>query len=266
MQPLIVSELNVYPVKSLGGFSVDTAEVFSKGLANDRRWMLVDENNRFLTQREVHKLSLLNTSIDSFTGQVRIHAGDESLLLPQVVTGETLFTSVWTDRVEVVALDAVFGEWFSKQIGIACKLVAFPEENPRPVDPDFAINSTDQTSLSDGYPIMIIGQSTLDDLNTRLEEPVPMNRFRPNIVFTGGLPHEEDKWKRFSIGGVAMAGVKPCARCVVTTIDQQTGVAGIEPLATLSNYRKVGNKVLFGQNVIPLANGIIKVGDEIALQ
>jgi uncharacterized protein YcbX len=266
MHSLIVSGLFIYPVKSLGGFEVSAAQVLPKGLANDRRWMLVDENHRFLTQREVHRLSLLITSMDSLTGQVRVRAGDESLLLPQVVIGETLFTSVWNDRVEVVALDAVFDEWFSKHIGISCKLVAFPEENPRPVDPDFAINSTDHTSLSDGYPVLVIGQSSLDDLNARLEDPVPMNRFRPNIVFTGGLPYEEDNWKRFSIGGVAMAGVKPCARCVMTTIDQQTGVAGKEPLATLSQYRKVGNKVLFGQNVIPLEMGMITVGDEIILQ
>jgi uncharacterized protein YcbX len=184
-----------------------------------------------------------------------------------MVGGGHVFKAViWNDVVEVTEPDRALSQWFSGKLGITCKLVAFPEENPRPVDPDFAINSADQTSLSDAYPILIIGQPTLHDLNARLEEPVPMNRFRPNIVFTGGLPYEEDKWKNFSIGGVAMAGVKPCARCMVTTIDQQTGVAGKEPLATLSNYRKVGNKVLFGQNVIPLESGVIRVGDEITLQ
>lgn len=207
----------------------------------------------------------LNTSMDGTTGQVLVHFGGESVLLPQSIHGETIHATVWNDEVKVVALDANYSEWFSKHIGISCKLVAFPEENPRPVDPDFAINSTDETSLSDGYPVLVIGQSSLDDLNARLPEPVGMDRFRPNIVFTGGLPYEEDMWGRFRIGEVAMAGVKPCARCVMTTIDQQTGVAGKEPLATLSQYRRLGNKVLFGQNVIPLKNGIIHVGDQIIL-
>lgn len=266
MHSLIVSHLFVYPVKSLGGFGVSSVQVLPKGLANDRRWMLVDENHRFLTQREVHRMSLLKTSMDPETGQVRVHSGEESILFPQSIEGEIMQTAVWDDRVEVVALDAVFGEWFSKHLGIACTLVAFPEDNPRAVDADYAVNASDQTSLSDGYPILVIGQSSLDDLNTRLADPVGVDRFRPNIVFTGGQPFEEDNWRRFAIGQTAMAGVKPCARCIMTTIDQQTGIAGKEPLATLNQYRKVGNKVLFGQNVIPLEKGLIRVGDEITLR
>lgn len=263
MQPLLVSQLYVYPVKSLGGFEVNSAEVLSKGFVHDRRWMLVDENNCFLTQRQAPQMVLFSTSLDAETGQVIVHFRGESLQIPNYIQGETMQTGIWDDRVEVVKLEPAFGQWFSQRIGFTCSLVAFPEGNPRPVDPDFALNPSNQTSLSDGYPILVIGQSSLDDLNSRLQEPVPMNRFRPNIVFTGGQPFEEDTWKRFTIGKVAMAGVKPCARCVITTINQQTGEAGKEPLATLNSYRKVGNKVLFGQNVIPMDEGVISVGDEI---
>lgn len=266
MHALIVSRLFVYPVKSLGGFEVSSALVLPKGLANDRRWMLVDENHRFLTQREVHRMSLLKTSLDPETGQVWVHSGEESILLPRGIEGETMQTAVWDDRVEVVALGAAYGDWFSRHLGITCTLVAFPEENHRAVDADYAVNASDQTSLSDGYPILVIGQSSLDDLNARLAVPVGIDRFRPNIMFTGGQPFEEDNWRRFTIGQTAMAGVKPCARCIMPTIDQQTGIAGKEPLATLNQYRKVGNKVLFGQNVIPLEKGVIQVGDEIILQ
>jgi len=265
MHPFIVSQLFIYPVKSLGGIEVSVAEVLPKGLALDRRWMLVDENNRFLTQRVIPEMALMKLAFNAGEKQVSVHFKGESAILPSMANGQPFMAVVWNDVVEVTEPDVSISKWFSDRLGISCKLVAFPEENPRPVDPDFALSPGNQTSLSDGYPILIIGQSSLDNLNTRLNTPVGFDRFRPNIVFTGGLPFEEDTWKRFSIGKVAMAGVKPCARCVMTTIDQQTGLAGKEPLATLSSFRKVGNKVLFGQNVIPLFKGMINIGDEIIL-
>jgi len=265
MEPFIVSQLLVYPVKSLGGIAVSSSEVQPKGLAYDRRWMLVDENNRFLTQRVVPEMALMKMAFNASEKQVSVHYKGESAILTSMANGEVLKAVIWDDVVEVTEPDLSISKWFSDRLGIACKLVAFPEENKRHVDPGFALSASDQTSLSDGYPILVIGQSSLDDLNTRLHTPVGFDRFRPNIVFTGGLPFAEDAWNRFSIGKVAMAGVKPCARCVMTTIDQQTGLSGKEPLFTLSSYRKAGNKVLFGQNVIPLEKGTITIGDEIIL-
>ena len=111
----------------------------------------------------------------------------------------------------------------------------------------------------------MIGQSSLDDLNSRLEFPVPMNRFRPNLVFTGGQPYEEDSWKLLTIGNNKFAGVKPCSRCVLTTVDQNTGEKGKEPLATLAKYRQHENKIYFGQNLLSIDHHTIHEGDEIKL-
>jgi uncharacterized protein YcbX len=263
MSALVVSQLYIYPVKSLGGIEVSKTMVLPKGLQYDRRWMLIDENNRFLTQREHPEMAFIKTSFDNES--ILIHYNDSTLTLPYQPKGDDLVADVWEDTVDVQEVDETISKWFSHILKMSCKLVAFPEVNARWVDPDYAIQPDNQTSLSDGYPILIIGQSSLDDLNGRLESPVSIDRFRPNIVFTGGTPYEEDQWNIFTIGDVEMKGVKPCARCVMTTIDQQTGKQGKEPLATLSSYRKIGNKVLFGQNVIPINTGLISVGDRISL-
>ncbi len=260
-----VYRLFIYPVKSLGGIEVTAAEILPKGLAHDRRWMLTDEQNRFLTQRNIPRMALLKLSFCAGGNGFAVQAGGDLVQIPFATDGETFRAQIWNDVVDVTEPDAGVSKWFSETLDMPCKLVAFPEENRRPVDPEYALQPTDQTSLSDGYPILIIGQSSLDDLNSRLTEPVGFDRFRPNIVFTGGSPYEEDGWKRFQIGKVPMAGVKPCARCTVPTIDQQTGIGGKEPLVTLNNYRKSGNKVLFGQNVIPMGPGSIYTGDEIVL-
>lgn len=263
MNALVVSQLFIYPVKSLGGIEVSESRVLPKGLEYDRRWMLIDEYNRFLTQRLLPKMALIKTTLEK--DSIRTHYNGSSLTIPYQPSGDNLVADIWDDAVEVKEVDESISRWFSVVLNRACKLVAFPEENSRYVDPHFSIHADDQTSLSDGYPILIIGQSSLDDLNSRLESPVGMERFRPNILFTGGAPYEEDAWKTFSIGNVHLAGVKPCARCVMTTIDQQTGESGKEPLAILSSYRKTGNKVLFGQNVIPLSKGMIQIGDEVLI-
>jgi hypothetical protein len=148
---------------------------------------------------------------------------------------------------------------------MACRLVYFPEENSRPVDPRYKVNG-EQVSLADAYPFLIIGQSSFEDLNSKLQEPVPMNRFRPNFVFTGGKPFEEDTWRNFSIGSTRFVGVKPCDRCVLTTVNQETGQKGVEPLKTLTSYRKRDNKVYFGQNLVALDHKRIQIGDLITLQ
>jgi hypothetical protein len=139
-----------------------------------------------------------------------------------------------------------------------------PDSSRRQVDEKYALQN-DITSFSDGYPVLLIGQASLDDLNGRLDQPVPMNRFRPNIVFSGGTPYQEDGMKHFKVDGLDFFGVKPCGRCVMTTINQDTGSVGQEPLKTLSLYRTANNKVNFGQNVLHTGFGRIKVGDEIRI-
>ncbi len=158
---------------------------------------------------------------------------------------------IWDDTVTAREVSARHSAWFSERLGMACKLVFFPEENIRPVDPRYKVNN-EHVSLADAYPLLIIGQSSLDDLNTRLESPVPMDRFRPNLVFSGGEPFEEDTWREFTVGTNRFVGVKPCARCVLTTVNQETAERGAEPLRTLATYRKRDNKILFGQNLVSL--------------
>lgn len=269
MARLTLSEIWIYPVKSLAGIRLKRANVKQKGLANDRRWMLVDEAGRFFTQREHPEMSRFQLAMDK--GQLIIwnrFEADNQLVIsdPEPSNQDKLIpVTIWDDEVEAAEVSEGYSQWFSDQLKMKCKLVFFPEINKRDVDPDFAIKN-EQVSLADAYPFLIIGQSSLDGLNKRLKNPVPMNRFRPNFVFTGGEAHEEDTWKKFRIGRNRFVGVKPCSRCVLTTVDQLTGVKGTEPLATLATYRKQGNKISFGQNLLAIDHDEIQEGDEIELE
>jgi uncharacterized protein YcbX len=200
----------------------------------------------------------------SVEGGFRVTHDKSSMdLMHDQVPGEPVMAaSIWDDQVTVQEVGDEYSKWFTSHAGFPCRLVAFAEENPRLVDPRYAVGEN-HVSLADGYPILVIGMESLNDLNQRLPVPVPMNRFRPNLIFTGGKPYEEDNWRTFRIGQSRFVGVKPCGRCVFTTIDQQTGRMGTEPLATLSRYRKFDGKVNFGQNVIPLDHEVIHEGDEI---
>lgn len=258
-----LSEIWIYPVKSLPGFRVPMSKVMQKGLLYDRRWMLIDEQGRFITQREHPELALFQLSVEGMevvlkhknrsAPSIRFHLVAEK--------GKPLTATVWDDAVEVWEPSAEHSKWFSECLGMPCRLVFFPESNHRETDPDYA--SGELVSLADGFPFLIIGQKSLDDLNTRLAKKIDIRRFRPNFVFEGGEPYEEDNWRGFSIGKNKFAGVKRCARCTLTTVDPDTGIKGSEPLATLSKYRKSGNKIYFGQNVTAVNYEEIKEGDEI---
>jgi len=260
-----ISQLFIYPIKSLGGISVETTQVSDRGFQYDRRYMLVDEHNRFLTQREYPVMALLQTVIDG-NDLLVYHKKSIDLrlrisLIPENEGGATR-VQVWDDICEAVYVSQSADEWFSERIGLSCRLVYMPETSRRQVDTRYALQD-DITSFADGYPILMIGQSSLDDLNSRMQEALPINRFRPNIVFTGGLPFEEDTMEHFIVNGIHCYAVKPCARCVITTTDQETGMTGKEPLRTLSSYRRVNNQVWFGQNVLMEGSGFISVGDSI---
>lgn len=266
MAKLTLTEIWIYPIKSLAGVRLQKANVKQKGLEHDRRFMLVDEAGRFLTQREHSNMALFNVAIDNDLLTIESRTSRQTLTIdlePNV--GEALPVQIWEDEVEAWEVNPVFSNWFSNELQIKCKLVYFPESNRRDVDPEYA-HAKEQVSLADGYPCLIIGQSSLDDLNSRLEVPLPMKRFRPNFVFTGGQPFEEDEWKNFKIGKNRFAGVKLCARCVLTTVDPETGIKGKEPLATLATFRKRDNKILFGQNLIPIDYDEVCEGDEIELR
>lgn len=262
---LTVSQLFIYPIKSLGGIEVQSTHVGERGFQYDRRWMLIDEQGRFITQREHKQLALFRTAIDA-DHLIVYHQQDPSnkLFVPlQVAADQSLEVTIWEDVCRATAINVAADTWFSERVGMKLRLVYMPDGSRREVDPDYAFEK-EITSFSDGYPMLMIGQASLDHLNAQLQHSLPMDRFRPNIVFTGGEPYQEDQMKSFSIKGLKMLGVKPCARCVMTTIDQATGAAGQEPLATLSTYRKRNNKIYFGQNVIPKSFGIINVGDTIS--
>ena len=263
MKKLVVSEVWIYPIKSLGGIRLSSAKILPKGIEYDRRWMLIDKDNMFMTQRENPAMALFKLSFTE--GQFIVHHTGDTIELPFTYGSDPIQSQVWDDGVEVYEVSPFHSKWFSEKLGVECRLVSFPDTNERPIDPRYAFNN-EQVSLADGYPLLVIGQASLDDLNYRMNQPLPMNRFRPNIVFTGGEPYEEDGWKNFRIGANRFAGVKPCARCVLTTIDQDTAAKGIEPLATLATYRRRENKVYFGQNLIPLNYNQIAEGDEIVFE
>jgi uncharacterized protein len=262
---LSISQLYIYPIKSLGGISVNTAVVTDRGLQNDRRYMLVDSNGLFLTQRGHPSMALLRTAIEA-DKLIVWHKDDISgrLRLP-LVPAHSLLTAtvkVWDDYCEGQYISDEADKWFSEILSSPCRLLYMPESTKRMVDPFYALNN-DITSFSDGYPILLIGQPSLDDLNSRLDAEIPMNRFRPNIVMAGGQPFGEDSMEQFTINNINFYGVKLCSRCLVTTTNQESGVTGKEPLKTLAKYRMSNNKVYFGQNVLCGGPGMIKAGDEI---
>lgn len=265
---LELSEIWIYPVKSLGGILLQEAQVTDRGLEFDRRWLLVDESGRFLSQREYPELALFRPEIiDSFlriTHRVNLESIDIPLRPVFSDATSKIEVTVWEDIVEAFEVNPNTSEWFSKFLGFPVRLVYMPDGSERKLDPDYAITGDEITSFSDAYPFLIIGQASLDDLNGRLEVKVPMNRFRPNFVFTNGEAFEEDNWREFKIGNVPFVGVKPCDRCVMTTVDQEKGVvSGKDPLKTLAQFRNFGNKVLFGQNLIGLGLGKVMVGDSV---
>lgn len=261
---LILQDIFIYPIKSLGGIRLAEGQVEERGFRYDRRWMLVDETGRFVSQREFAKLALLQVEVGEDSLFV-FHKADPNkrLQIPlDRAEGKELLVTIWDDEVTGKVVNEESGKWFSEFLGFNVDLVVMPESSKRAVDPRYAVNE-ESVSFADGMPYLFIGQSSLDDLNSRLENPVPMDRFRPNLVFSGGEPFLEDQLRKVQIGGVTFQLIKPCARCVMTTVDQKTGEKGKEPLKTLSSYRTVNNKVMFGQNAVALNLGSVNIGDEL---
>jgi uncharacterized protein YcbX len=261
---LTVSGLFIYPVKSLSGIAVDNAVVTSRGLQHDRRLMLVDEHNCFLTQRDYPQMALLQPvpAPGGLYFQHKKNAVNPLFVPREPATGTVVMVTVWDDVCAGIIYQQSINEWFSNALGIRCSLVYMPDSSRRAVDKKYA-QRDEITSFSDAYPILIISQCSLDDLNARLTIPIPMNRFRPNIVFTGGEPFLEDKLSEFSINNIVFKGVKPCARCTIPTINQDDSSTSKEPLKTLATYRFRDNKILFGQNLLHEGDGIIRIGDTI---
>jgi len=267
MNEFYLSGIYIYPIKSLGGISLNEAELEEKGLKYDRRWMLIDQQGTFISQRKHHSLALLQVNIDYKVVKI-IHKNDPQISISFTIgeqTGTPINVTVWDDQCSGVEVNTQLSKWFSDYLHMEVRLIEMPPEEKRRVDLKYAKNE-EIVSFADGYPCLLIGQSSLDGLNEKLEQAVAMDRFRPNLVFTGGEPHIEDTFYSFEISSIPFTAVKPCARCVLVTVDQQTGVKGAEPLKTLAGYRTANKKVMFGQNLLHSALGIIRVGDELQIK
>ncbi|HMO40245.1 MAG TPA: MOSC domain-containing protein [Saprospiraceae bacterium] len=267
---LHLSQIFVYPVKSLRGIALSEAVVEPRGLAHDRRWMLVDADGMFFTQREFPEMTLLTTALSS-THLTIAHTvkplGKLSVPLQVPADAPRQQVQIWDDTCSAVLVSAEADAWLSEALGTFCRLVYMPDDVQRPTEARFRLPG-DMVSFADGYPLLIAGQASVDDLNAKLSEQIGINRFRPNLVFTGGTPFVEDHWRKIRIGEQAVfRGVKPCARCQLVTIDPETAAVGKEPLRTLATYRREGHKVLFGMNLCPASapdeRPVINVGDRL---
>ena len=286
-----ISEINIFPIKSLKGISLDEAMVEVRGLRYDRRWMLADESGKFFTQREFPKMATITVEIKE-KGLLVSAEHTTGILIPfQPEPGRTQEVMIWQSVCPGEIYSDGVNDWFSQVLDTKCQLVYMPDDSRRSVNPRFD-SGEDIVSFADGYPLMVLSVASLADLNERIlstlkdaDEGVrvalPMNRFRPNIVVSGSEAFAEDNWKKIKIGDAVFRSTKPCERCVVTTVDQISGeFDGKEPLKTLASYRMAkmvmpehyeslgvgANAVLFGQNLITETPGVtIKAGDQIEI-
>ena len=257
-----LSGLYVYPIKSCAGISLRSAELSATGLRHDRRWMLVDETGEFMSQRAHPRMALISTSISD--EHLTVGApGMPDLEIPLRQEDENLVdVSAWGDTNRGATVGEEADRWFREFLQFPCRLVRKPEDDPRLVDSLYAV-SGDEVSFADGFAFLLISEASLEDLNGRLADPLPMNRFRPNFVVDACDPYAEDGWGRLRVGSVPFRVAEACPRCAVTTVDQRTGTRGKEPLRTLATYRKSEGEVFFGRNLIHDALGTVRVGDPI---
>lgn len=263
MTDLKVSELAIYPVKSLAGIQLQGASVQRFGLENDRRWMVVDADGKFLTQRQHARLCLIQTALQGDELRLRAEGMPDLIVLRPAGQYKRMVT-IWDDQCNALDCGDDVAVWLSRFLAIDCRLVYFPDDEVRAVDPHYA-RPGDRTAFSDGFPLLLISQASLDDLNGRLDSPISMTRFRSNLVVQGCDAFAEDRWKEIRIGGLRFRIVKPCSRCIIPGIDPATGERGLEPLRTLAGYRKREDKIYFGQNVIADGQGEVRVGMTVEL-
>jgi uncharacterized protein YcbX len=266
--PITIAALNVYPVKGLKGIALEHAACTDRGLEHDRRWMVVDPQGQFLTQRSHPRMATVWT--DLLPGALALSAPDmPELLVPlRPADGPRMRVQVWRSTCDALPASREADAWLTEYLGVPCRLVYMPDDSQRPSNPEYA-GPGKLVGFADGYAYLVVGEESLADLNRRLaargQVALPMNRFRPNIVVRGAQPYAEDTWRDVRMGSAALRGVKPCGRCEVTTTDQSTGEArGPEPLATLAEYRSSDAfGVMFGMNFVTVGEGRIAVGDAV---
>lgn len=261
-----VSDINIFPVKSCKGFSVSSANLDEYGIAGDRRMMIVNPNGMALTQRDFHRMGFIEPFVTEKNLTLRAPKMEELSVSFSDFPDRQIAVKVWDDP--CVALDCgnTPAEWLGDYLQTTCRLVRTGHNFHRPIDRNYTLRN-EHVGFTDGFPLLMISEASLNDLNERLTESITMNRFRPNLTVAGCDAFAEDTWKNIRIGNLDFEVVKPCARCVVTTIDPMTGEHGTEPLKTLATYRRTNDgKVMFGQNVIHVKkSGTINVGDPITI-
>lgn len=258
-----VTQLFIYPVKSLRGIPLESSEIDSMGLKYDRRWMLVTPEGNFMSQRKTPEMVLIKTELNN--GELTLSMDGKGSHTVPLITPESkkMTVDIWGDSVNASMVGATTDTWLSDVLKTPCHLVFIEDDVVRQCDLKFS-NEGDQTGFADGFPILVISEESLDDLNKRLPEPVDMRRFRPNIVINGVEAFAEDKLKSFSIGDIPMKGVKLCSRCPMPMVDPDLGKrVNQEPIATLSKYRKWDGYVYFGMNVIHQEQGTLTIGDRL---
>jgi uncharacterized protein YcbX len=263
-----LSSIHIYPLKSCAPLTLDRAEVETRGLAFDRRWMIIDAENRFLTGREEARLTLIRAVPEG--DALRLDAPGMSTLrvAPPEAAAARVDSAVWGAAVNPRLASSEAHAWLSTFLSRPVRLVHMDADCRRALkakyDGKYGTDA-DEVSFADGFPLLLISQAALDLLNDKLTLPVPILRFRPNLVVAGTAPHAEDGWKRIRVGEVEFEVAKPCTRCVFTTVDFERGVrdASGEPLRTLISYRRSGDGVTFGQNLIPRGHGMLRVGDRV---
>ncbi len=258
----ILSQIYVYPVKSLSGIQVSAWPVDKNGLQYDRKWMLIDEQQQFLSQRRLPKMALIKTRIEYDQLILSAPSQDDLVLALNPETGADIKVGIWRDECLAKSVSAAADVWLSEFLQTTCRLVYHPDDRQRQVDQRYA-SANDQTAFSDGFPFLIVSENSLNSLNQALPFAVSMARFRPNLVIADCDSYAEDHWRLIEINQIHFRLPKPCSRCSVPGIDPDTAISAKEPLATLSRLRKWENQVYFGQNALHDQAGQLAVGSTV---
>jgi uncharacterized protein YcbX len=264
-----LTRIRVYPLKGAAGFDLSETDLDEFGILGDRRWMLATPDGRFISQRTHPRLCLIRTAFSDVAkgaGKLRFSLkapGMEPFELSPEPSDTWMEVRLHKDRLSVLAGFADADGWFTRFLGVPCRLVFFPDEVLRPTDPKWAPGH--RVALADGYPLHLTSQESLRDLNLKLPQETSMLRYRPNLVIAGGEPWEEDAWRLLETGGVRLHLVKPCARCAVITVDPGSAVRGPDPLRSMKTFREWGGKVFFGQNAVFEGTGRFRVGDDVRI-
>ena len=261
-----LKSIHIYPLKSARGVVLASAQLTARGLEGDRRWMLIDPQGKFITARQLPQLVLIDAQTTAAGLRLQV-AGQTAIQVPTPTRERAkVMVTIWQSPCPARIADAAANDWISRVIGHPARLVYLDDDCLRGVAPAWS-EPGDQVSFADGFPLLLIGSASLDELNRRLPQAVTMARFRPNLVVQTALPFIEDSWRQIALGGVRLAVSKPCTRCVLTTVDPESGVknGNGEPLKTLASFRRTALGICFGQNLIPRSVGRLQIGDRLSV-